>query len=88
MNATASHRAAQPPLRADEFFTIVVAAALLTAPVCRVFRTTGEQLRARWWGDDDDDDDADDADADDDDDGTDGYRSDEEAGGRRRCSLS
>ena len=86
MNATAPHRAAQPPLRADEFLTIVFAAALLTAPVCRVLRTTGEQLRARWWADDDDDDDDDDGD--DGDDGTDGYRSDEEAGGRRRCSLS
>ena len=85
MNATAPHRAAQPPLRADEFLTIVFAAALLTAPVCRVLRTTGEQLRARWWGDDDDDADDDD---DDGDDGTDGYRSDEEADVRRRCSLS
>ena len=85
MNATAPHRTAQPPLRADEFLTLVFAAALLTAPVCRLLRTTGEQLRARWGAADDDDDDDDDGD---DDDGTDGYRSDEEAVVRRRGSLS
>lgn len=51
------NRSLQPepkPLSTDEAVSLVFAAALLTAPLCRVLRRLGERLRAKWQDESDD----------------------------------
>ena len=54
MNARLPHRPTSRPPSVEEGFLLLLAATLLTAPLCRVFRWVGERARERFCDDDDD----------------------------------
>ena len=54
MNARFPHRTSSRPPSVEEGFLLLLAAAMLTAPLCRVFRVIGERVRERFCDDDDD----------------------------------
>ena len=55
MSARFPHRTSSRPPSVEEGFLLLLAATLLTAPLCRVFRVIGESVRERFCDDDDDD---------------------------------
>ena len=55
MSARPLHRPTPKPVSVEEGFLLLLAATLLTAPLCRLFRWIGERLRERCCDDDDDD---------------------------------
>ena len=54
MSARPPHRPTPKPASVEEGFLLLLAATLLTAPLCRLFRWVGERLRERCCDDDDD----------------------------------
>ena len=54
MSARPPHRPTPKPASVEEGFLLLLAATLLTAPLCRLFRWIGERLRERCCDDDDD----------------------------------
>ena len=54
MSTRFPHRPTPRPPSVEEGFLLLLAATLLTAPLCRVFRVIGERLRERCCDDDDD----------------------------------
>ena len=57
MSAGSRFRPTPKPVSVEEGFLLLLAATLLTAPLCRLFRVIGERLRERCCDDDDDDED-------------------------------
>ena len=55
MSTRFPHRPTPRPASVEEGFLLLLAATLLTAPLCRLFRWIGERLRERCCDDDDDD---------------------------------
>ena len=55
MSAGSRFRPTPKPVSVEEGFLLLLAATLLTAPLCRLFRCIGEHLRERCCDDDDDD---------------------------------
>ena len=54
MSAGFRFRPTPKPVSVEEGFLLLLAATLLTAPLCRLFRVIGERLRERCCDDDDD----------------------------------